>query len=96
LNEDEIIKYFYQKKTYHSLFGETEMIRKISSPIEKIAELYTVQLKTIWNYVTEKPLRLENSRRVPIYHFVFASNNPSAVKIAKQIIKSERRWLQPK
>lgn len=88
LDEDEIIKYFYEKKTYNSLFGETEIIRKVSSPIEKIALLYSVRLKTIWKYVTEKPLRLENSRGVPIFHFVFASNNESALKIAKQIIKS--------
>jgi len=88
LDEAEIIKYFYEKKTYSSLFGETEIIRKVSSPIEKIASLYSVRLKTIWKYVTEKPLRLENSRGVPIFHFVFASNNESALKIAKQIIKT--------
>ena len=88
LDKDEIIKYFYQKKKYTSLFGETEIIRKISSPIEKIADLYTLRLKTIWKFVTEKPLRLENSRGVPIFHFVFASNHPDAVKIAKQIIKT--------
>lgn len=88
LDENEIIKYFYEKKTYNSLFGETEIIKKVSSPIEKIAMLYSVRLKTIWKYVTEKPLRLENSRGVPIFHFVFASNNESALKIAKQIIKT--------
>lgn len=88
LEEDEIIKYFYEKKTYNSLFGETEIIKKVSSPIEKIALLYSDRLKTIWKYVTEKPLRLENSRGVPIFHFVFASNNESALRIAKQIIKT--------
>lgn len=88
LDEDIIIEYFYQRKTYTSLFGETEIIRKVSSPIEKIADLYTLRLKTIWKFVTEKPLRLENSRGVPIFHFVFASNNESALKIAKQIIKT--------
>lgn len=88
LDEGEIIEYFYQKKTYTSLFGETEIIRKVSSPIEKIADLYALRLKTIWKFVTEKPLRLENSKGVPIFHFVFASNNESALKIAKQIIKT--------
>jgi hypothetical protein len=88
LNNYPIIKYFYEKKTYNSLFGETEIVRKVSSPIEKIAELYAIQLKTIWKYVTEKPLRLENSRGVPIFHFIFASNNKFATKIAGQIIKS--------
>jgi len=88
LNEDEIIELFYQKKTLTTLFGEEEIIRKVSSPIEKIAALYVQRLKTIWKFVTEKPLRLENSKGVPIFHFVFASNNGSALKIAKQIIKS--------
>jgi hypothetical protein len=44
-------------------------------------------MKTIWKYVTEKPLRLDNRNGVPIFHFVFASNNQSAIKIANQIIK---------
>ena len=88
LNEDEIIQYFYRKETQETLFGEEETIRKVTKPIEKIASLYAQRLKTIWTNVTEEPLRLKNSRGVPIFHFVFASNNIHAVKIAKQIIKS--------
>lgn len=88
LSEKEIVEYFYKRKTQKTLFGETEIIRKVSDPIEKIAALYIKRLKLIWPHVTEKALRLENSKRVPIFHFVFASNNLTAVKIAKQIIKS--------
>jgi hypothetical protein len=88
LNEEEIIQYFYQKETQPTLFGEKEIITKVNNPIEKIANLYSQRLKTIWKFVTEKPLRLENSKGVPIFHFVFASNNESALKIAKQIIQS--------
>lgn len=88
LTENEIIDYFYRKKAVNTLFGEAEIIQKVRDPIEKIATLYIERLKSIWPHVTEKPLRLENSKRVPIYHFVFASNNATAVKIAKQIIKS--------
>lgn len=88
LNEEEIKTYFYRKETYQTLFGETEIVSKISNPIESIAVLYAERLKTVWSHVTEKPLRLENSRGVPIFHFVFASNNQYAVKIAKQIIKT--------
>ncbi len=88
LSKEEIIDYFYQKKVKATLFGEEEVIIKVSKPIEKIAELYSERLKTIWKFVIDKPLRLENSRGVPIFHFVFASNNRAAVKIAKQIIKS--------
>lgn len=88
LNEDQIKNAFYQFETQSTLFGEEETVRKITKPIEKIAELYIQRLKTVWPYVTEKPLRLDNSRGVPIFHFVFASNNEIALKIAKQIIKS--------
>jgi len=88
LSEEEIVKYFYQKETQITLFGEEEVIKKVNKPIEKIAELYAMQLNTIWKFVTKKPLRLENSKGVPIFHFIFASNNESALKIANQIIKS--------
>jgi len=84
--KEEIEATFYRKENHDTLFGPEEKIRKISKPIEKIAEVYTQRLKTIWKFVTEKPLRLENTRGVPIFHFVFASNNPTGVKIASQII----------
>ena len=85
--EEEIRKQFYEKKLQRTLFGEDEIIRKVNEPIKKIANLYIQRLKTIWLYVTEKPLVLCNSRNVPIFHFVFASNNKNALKIAKDIIK---------
>jgi three-Cys-motif partner protein len=88
MQETEIRDYFYKSQKLNTLFGEEEIIQKISNPIEKIAELYTSRLKTVWDYATDKPLRLENTRGVPIFHFVFASNNQNAVKIAKQIIKN--------
>lgn len=88
LSENEIRDFFYKKKMRKTLFGEQEFVEKISQPIEKISELYISQLKTIWPHVTEEPLRLVNKRGVPIFHFVFASNNRVAVKIAKDIIKN--------
>jgi len=88
LPEQEIKDFFYTTKTYNGLFGDVEIIQKISNPIEKIAELYVEKLKTIWSHVTEKPLRLYNSKRVPIFHLVFASNNSTGLKIAKDIIKN--------
>lgn len=87
ISEEEIRKQFYETETHKTLFGDDEIIRKINEPITKIANLYIQRLKTIWSYVTEKPLVLYNSRKVPIFHFVFASNNMNALKIAKEIIK---------
>ncbi|MEI7594212.1 MAG: three-Cys-motif partner protein TcmP [Bacteroidota bacterium] len=87
LSEEEIKDAFYFKETNPTLFDDgVETFSKVNKPIEKIASLYAKRLKEIWKYTTEKPLRLENSKGVPIYHFVFASNNESAYKIAKQII----------
>lgn len=92
LSEEEIREKFYRIKSHTTLFGEVEITRKVEGPIEKIAELYVERLKTIWSHVTQKPLSLENSKGVPIFHFVFASNNASALKIANQIIKGTRRY----
>lgn len=89
--EEELKSYFYSVQTKSTLFGyEDEIITKISKPIEKIAELYSERLKSIWKYVTEKPLTLTNSNNVPIFHFVFASNNANARKIANQIIGDKK------
>ena len=81
---------FYKIRTVDTLFGETEIIEKVKKPIEKIAELYIEQLKTIFDYVTEKPLVLYNTRNTPIFHFACASNNQTAIKIASQIIKKKQ------
>lgn len=87
LSETEIKNVFYKKEITPTLFGEEETINKISKPIEKIAKIYAGRMKTIWKYVTEEPLVLKNRNGVPIFHFVFASNNQNALKIARQIIQ---------
>lgn len=66
------------------------LIEKVNEPITKIAELYIKQLKTIFKYVTTKPMVLYNSRNTPIFHFAFASNNETAKNIAAQIIKKKQ------
>lgn len=85
---DDIKKSFYYSEHQNTIFGEEELVRKVSKPIEKIARLYIDQLKAVWTHVIENPLVLNNSKGVPIFHFVFASNNKNAVKIANQIIQS--------
>jgi hypothetical protein len=86
LDENEIKNYFYKQKTTQTLFGNIEIIEKVEKPIEKIAELYIQRLHTIFEYVTERPLVMRNSKNIPIFHFAFASNNRNALKIANQII----------
>lgn len=88
LSEEEIRDYFYTRISIPTLFGEQELVQKVTKPIEKIAGLYVIRLKSKWKYVTEKPLKLINSRNVPIFHLVFASNNSTGLKIANQIIET--------
>lgn len=84
---EEIKNYFYKEKTEMTLFGEYTVVEKISKPIQHIVDLYIARLqKEIFKEVTEKPLILYNSRNIPIFHFVFASNNAAAKKIASNII----------
>lgn len=90
LNEEEIKSFFYRKKVVNTLFGEEEIVAKVSQPIKRIAELYIERLKTIFEYVTEEPLIMYNTRHTPIFHFAFASNNETAKNIAKDIIKKRR------
>ncbi len=88
MKEEEIKAIFYKQEIKTTLFGDEESTSKIAKPIEKIAKIYAERMKTIWKHVTEEPLRLDNRNGVPIFHFVFASNNPNALKIANQIIKN--------
>lgn len=87
LDEQVIRNEFYKTELQETLFGETEITRKVIKPIEKIANLYLRQLNTIWDYTIDKPLRLDNNHGFPIFHFAFASNNKNAVKIANQVVK---------
>lgn len=92
IDEKEIRKLFYEEKEQRTLFGESiQLIEKVNKPIEKIACLYLERLKTIFQYTVRKPLTLKNIRNVPIYHFVFASNNQTAVKIANDIIGKSKK-----
>ncbi len=87
LSEDEIKQEFYRTATTVDLFGqEDEVVTKVVKPINQIMHVYIRQLKTIWNYVTEQPLRLDDRKGRPLFHLVFASNNKNAVRIAKDII----------
>lgn len=91
LNKDEIQKRFYETDTVETLFGSVDILVKVDNSIAKIAELYIEKLKLIWEYVSDEPLKLYNTKNVPIYHFVFASNNQNALKIARQIIEKKNK-----
>lgn len=90
-DEDFLRAYFYKKRTIETLFGESEITEKVKEPIQKIAELYIEQLHGIFKHVTPEPLVLYNSRNTPIFHFAFASNNLTAVRIANEIINKKQK-----
>ncbi len=88
LTGDEIREYFYTNEDDTIQFGEEDIVNKVTKPIEKIARLYIERLKTIWANVMDEPICLRNSQGIPVLHLIFASNNTSTQKIAKQIIKT--------
>lgn len=91
LEEKQIREYFYSKQIELTLFGGKEIVQKTNDSINKIATLYIERLRTLFQYVTKEPLKLLNSKNVPIYHFIFASNNQKALKIANQIIERKNQ-----
>ncbi|MEP0860500.1 MAG: three-Cys-motif partner protein TcmP [Ignavibacterium sp.] len=86
---DAIKNIFYTEQEVETLFGKESITQKSTDSINKIAAIYVEKLKNIFNQVTETPLILYNTKNVAIYHFVFASNNQTALKIAKQIIEKK-------
>lgn len=56
----------------------------------QIAVVYLTQLKKVFEFVIDEPLVLYNRRNVPIFHFVFASHNETAKKIASEIIARKK------
>lgn len=86
LSKDELIHNFYTESHQTSLFGDEQDLEKVPQTINKIVNIYVQQLKKVWKHTTEKPLILKNSKNSILFHFIFASNNSTAKKIASDII----------
>lgn len=90
VTREEIKKQFYRKEPYSSsLFGDaisTEEIRKEADTVNKLAKLYSNKLKEIFKFVSD-PFVMRNSVNSIMYHFMMATNNPTALKIANEVIK---------
>jgi len=83
--KDDILAHFYKKEVTNTLFGVEETKRKEANAIDKSALLYQTRLKTLFAYVSNTYV-LKNSSNSIMFHFLMASNNKNAVKIANQII----------
>lgn len=90
LTRNEILDNFYSQKTIPTLFGDQTLINKEKSIIQKIGNLYTQRLKTIFEFVSESFV-MRNSTNSIMYHFMMATNNQNALKIANDVIKPKYR-----
>lgn len=84
--KDDIVKYFYTEKTIQTLFGDEVKTSKEEKTIDKIASLYSERLGKLFKFVSN-PYILRNTSNSVMFHFLMASNNKSAVKIANEIVQ---------
>ncbi len=86
ISKEKIMNFFYRTYRENTLFGEVNVIQKKRDTIEKIHQLYTNRLKEIFKFVSE-PFVMRNSKNSIMFHFLMATNNKTALKIANDIIK---------
>lgn len=87
LSREQIKKQFYKQVTVNTLFsGEVTMVEKEKDTVNKVGRLYSDRLKEIFKFVSE-PFVMRNSMNSIMYHFMMATNNPVALKIANDVIK---------
>ncbi len=82
----EIKKHFYKINPQTSMFEDGFRLQKQEDPINRIIELYSIKLKTIWDHVS-KPHAMKNSNGSIMFHFLLVSQNQTAVKVADDIVK---------
>lgn len=85
-SRDEIMKHFYKSMTLQTLFGEETNIQKEKDAALLACELYTRKLKQVFSDVS-KPYVMRNSQNSIMYHFMMATNNKTAIKIANDVIE---------
>ncbi len=86
LNQADIKSHFYRTKEQNTLFGVETITEKEKNTVNKAGELYKQRLNTIFKFVSE-PFVMKNSTNSIMYHFMMATNNPTALKIANEVIK---------
>ncbi len=85
-----IIDHFYKSNSTHTLFGEETYISKEKDIVQKIGELYAQKLKSVFKFVSESFV-MRNSTNSIMYHFMMATNNHNALKIANDVIKPNNK-----
>ena len=86
LDKEYILNHFYKEKKSLTLFGEETFLEKEQNAIEKSGALYRERLNTVFKFVSESFV-MKNSTNSIMYHFMMATNNATALKIANDVIK---------
>ncbi len=76
---------FYNTSTINTLFGPETSVQKVPQALKKIESIYTERLKEVFKYVSH-PYVMKNANKSVMFHFVLASNNQTAIKIANEIV----------
>ncbi len=89
LSGDRIKSIFYKQVTVSNLFNEEiTLVEKEKDTVNKIGKLYSDRLKEVFKYVSESFV-MRNSMNSIMYHFMMATNNKNALKIANDVIKPQ-------
>lgn len=92
LPEKDIRSAFYKVNPQQTLFGDDPGVLKEENVIHKSAELYRERLSTIFDHVSNAYV-LRQKGGGTLYHFLMASNNKTAVKIANDIIRKYNQLI---
>ncbi len=86
ISQEEIKAHFYKTKEQNTLFGIETVVEKEKNTVNKAGDLYKQRLNTIFKFVSESFV-MKNSTNSIMYHFMMATNNTTALKIANEVIK---------
>jgi three-Cys-motif partner protein len=86
LSKDKVKNHFYKEQQLNTLFGSETVVEKEKNAVIKAGQLYKERLNTVFKFVSE-PFVMKNSTNSIMYHFMMATNNRNALKIANEVIK---------
>ena len=86
LSKEQIINHFYKRQEVNTLFGAETIFEKEKNAVNKAGEIYRDRLNTVFKFVSESFV-MRNTTNSIMYHFMMATNNPNALKIANEVIK---------
>lgn len=89
IDKEEILAHFYRKQ--ESLFDDGIILQKAGNAIMRIGDLYRKRLNQVFEYVSDSFVMRNNNSSI-MYHFMMATNNATALKIANQVIKPKYKF----